>query len=108
MNETRAGLALLGRNASTRLPKKSLLEVCGRPVLVHQIDRLKLSRHVHPDVDFAVSFHALRMIPYQGPFLLETTTGDNPLEYARRHLAFVRKMMIWAEAGQNLSDSSTA
>lgn len=48
MNETRAGLALLARTGSIRLPQKSLLEVCGRSVLAHQIDRLKLSRRARP------------------------------------------------------------
>lgn len=48
MGEVGAGLALLARTGSTRLPNKSLLEVCGRPVLAHQLDRLKLSRSARP------------------------------------------------------------
>ncbi len=50
MSGTRAGLALLVRTGSTRLPGKSLLQVCGRPILAHQIDRLKLSGRANPIV----------------------------------------------------------
>lgn len=44
MTPVRAGMVLLVRTGSTRLPAKSLLDVCGRPVLAHQIDRLKRSQ----------------------------------------------------------------
>lgn len=50
MSEIHAGLVILARTGSTRLPGKSLLQVCGRPVLAHQIDRLKLSRRANPIV----------------------------------------------------------
>jgi spore coat polysaccharide biosynthesis protein SpsF (cytidylyltransferase family) len=36
-----AGLILLARSGSTRLSEKSLQAVCGRPLLAHQIDRLR-------------------------------------------------------------------
>ena len=78
---------------------------------VHLKDRKYLGSNVPMgtgDVDFVVGFQALRAIPYQGPFILETTMGDNPLEYARRHLAFVRRMMALAKGGQNLSDLPSA
>jgi len=48
VSEVRAGLALLARSGSTRLANKSMLDVCGRPVLAHQLDRLKLSRRARP------------------------------------------------------------
>lgn len=48
MSEIRAGLVLLARSGSSRLPNKSLLDICGRPVLAHQLDRLKLSRLARP------------------------------------------------------------
>lgn len=37
----RVGAVLLARSDSSRLPGKSLLDLCGRPVLAHQMDRLK-------------------------------------------------------------------
>ncbi len=62
-----AGIILLARLGSTRLPGKSLLPVCGRPVIAHQIDRLRLSRRSE------------RLV-------LATTTlvSDDPLEAAAR------------------------
>jgi spore coat polysaccharide biosynthesis protein SpsF len=44
MTKRRAGIVLLARMGSSRLPGKSLLEVCGRPVIAHQFDRLRQSR----------------------------------------------------------------
>lgn len=44
MSVPRAGIVLLARTGSSRLPAKSLLQVCGRPVIAHQIDRLRLAK----------------------------------------------------------------
>jgi len=44
MSEALCGIIVLARTGSSRLPAKSLLDLCGRPVLAHQLDRLKLSR----------------------------------------------------------------
>lgn len=44
MSDAACGVTLLARTGSSRLPGKSLLDLCGRPVLAHQLDRLKLSR----------------------------------------------------------------
>lgn len=44
MSTRRAGIVLLARMGSSRLPGKSLLPVCGRPVIAHQFDRLRQSR----------------------------------------------------------------
>lgn len=40
----KAGILLLARTGSTRLPGKLLLEVMGRPILEYQIERLKTAR----------------------------------------------------------------
>lgn len=42
-------------------------------------------------VDFPAAFRALRKLPYEGPLILETTTGRNPMEMGIRHLEFVRR-----------------
>ena len=42
----RVGFLITGRLKSTRLPKKLLLEVEGKPILSHMIDRLKLAKNV--------------------------------------------------------------
>lgn len=44
MTKRRAGIILLARMGSSRLPGKSLLPVCGRPIIAHQFDRLRQSR----------------------------------------------------------------
>lgn len=44
MKRPRAGTVVLARMGSSRLPGKSLLDVRGRPVIMHQFDRLRLSR----------------------------------------------------------------
>jgi spore coat polysaccharide biosynthesis protein SpsF len=44
VSEKASGVVLVARTGSTRLPGKSLLDVCGRPVLAHQIERVKMSR----------------------------------------------------------------
>ena len=45
-NSLRVGYLITGRLKSTRLPKKLLLEVQGKPIIEHMIDRLKLSKYV--------------------------------------------------------------
>ena len=42
----KVGYLITGRLKSTRLPKKLLLEVKGKPILSHMIDRLKLAKNV--------------------------------------------------------------
>lgn len=49
-------------------------------------------------VDFGAVFDSLMALPYEGPYILETTPGDDPLAYATRHLAFVRDRMTTAAA----------
>lgn len=44
-------------------------------------------------VDFNMVFSALLALPFRGPYILETTPGDSPVEHARRHLGFVRDHM---------------
>ena len=40
------GYLLIGRLKSTRLPKKLLLDIKGKPIISHLLDRLKLARKV--------------------------------------------------------------
>jgi spore coat polysaccharide biosynthesis protein SpsF len=42
----KVGYLITGRLKSTRLPRKLLLEVKGKPILSHMIDRLKLAKNV--------------------------------------------------------------
>jgi len=42
----RVGYLIIGRLKSTRLPKKLLLEVQGKPIITHMIERLKLAKKV--------------------------------------------------------------
>lgn len=42
----KVGFLVVARLKSTRLPRKVLLEVCGRPMLGHMLDRLKLCKSV--------------------------------------------------------------
>ena len=44
------GLIILARNGSSRLPRKSMLPLVGKPVLAHQIDRLKKSLRVRTPI----------------------------------------------------------
>ena len=44
-------------------------------------------------VDFKECFQALKEINYEGTYILETTMGDNPVETAKGHLAFVKKYL---------------
>jgi len=44
--ELKVGFLITGRLKSIRLPKKLLLEVEGKPILSHMLDRLKLSSSV--------------------------------------------------------------
>jgi spore coat polysaccharide biosynthesis protein SpsF len=43
--QARAGLFLVARTGSTRLPRKSLIAVAGKPMLAHQIEKLQSARH---------------------------------------------------------------
>ena len=45
-NDMRVGYLITGRLKSTRLPKKLLLEIKGKPIISHMIDRLKLTTKV--------------------------------------------------------------
>jgi len=42
----KVGYLIIGRLKSTRLPKKLLLELHGKPIITHMIDRLKLAKKV--------------------------------------------------------------
>ena len=42
----KVGYLITGRLKSTRLPKKLLLEIKGKPIISHMIDRLKLANQV--------------------------------------------------------------
>ena len=42
----KVGYLITGRLKSTRLPKKLLIKVKGKPILSHMIDRLKLTKNV--------------------------------------------------------------
>ena len=42
----KVGYLITGRLKSTRLPKKLLLEIKGKPIISHMIDRLKLTTKV--------------------------------------------------------------
>jgi len=42
----KVGYLITGRLKSTRLPGKLLLEIKGKPILSHMIDRLKLAKNV--------------------------------------------------------------
>ena len=43
----KVGYLITGRLKSTRLPKKLLLEIKGKPIINHMIDRLKLAKQVN-------------------------------------------------------------
>jgi len=45
------------------------------------------------DTDFTAAFQALQEIEYEGPFILETPRGTDPLSAARENLAFVRQAL---------------
>ena len=42
------------RLASERLPGKALMEICGRPVIYHLLDRMTASRHIQDPADVVV------------------------------------------------------
>ena len=42
----KVGYLIIGRLKSTRLPKKLLIEIKGKPIISHLIDRLKLSKKI--------------------------------------------------------------
>ena len=42
----KVGYLVTGRLKSTRLPRKLLIEIKGKPVIGHMLDRLKLTRRV--------------------------------------------------------------
>jgi sugar phosphate isomerase/epimerase len=46
------------------------------------------------DTDFLGAFHVLREIGYEGPLILETPRGSDPLATARQHLTFVENAMM--------------
>ena len=43
----KVGYLIIGRLKSTRLPKKLLLKIKGKPIISHLIDRLKLAKKVN-------------------------------------------------------------
>ena len=45
------------------------------------------------NVDFVSAFKALREIDYKGNFTLETAVGDNPLNFANKHLKKVQDLI---------------
>lgn len=45
------------------------------------------------DADFAACFDAMRAVSYDGPLILETPRGSDPIESATAHLAFVKARM---------------
>ena len=45
-NKLKVGYLVTGRLKSTRLPEKLLLEIKGKTVITHMIDRLKLAKNV--------------------------------------------------------------
>lgn len=62
--------------------------LCG----VHIKDRKRGGPNVplgQGDVDFAKVFSAIHEVSYSGPFILETTIGNNPVALANAHLRFV-------------------
>ena len=62
--------------------------LCG----VHIKDRKRGGPNVplsQGDVDFATFFSAIDDIGYTGPFVLETTVGNDPVAFANAHLRFV-------------------
>ena len=40
------GFLITGRLKSTRLPKKVILEIAGKPMIVHMLDRIKLAKRI--------------------------------------------------------------
>ena len=43
----KVGYLLIGRLKSTRLPKKLLLDIKGKPIISHLLDRLKLANKIN-------------------------------------------------------------
>lgn len=54
-------------------------------------------------VDFEGCFRAMEDIGYGGAYILETTTGDNPVEMAKYHLSFVQELLGRLGVGGKLS-----
>jgi L-ribulose-5-phosphate 3-epimerase len=44
-------------------------------------------------VDFPKAFRLLGNLDYQGPWILETTPGDDPVAFAARHILYVRRQL---------------
>ena len=42
----KTGFLIIGRLKSTRLPKKLLLDIQGRPILAHMFDRIKQCKRI--------------------------------------------------------------
>ncbi len=85
-------------NAASRgyLPAEEIRSLGSILVGVHVKDRKIQGPSVflgEGDTDFPSAFRALQEIDYQGPFILETPRGDDPLDAARRNLAFVRGVL---------------
>ncbi|MDA8869501.1 Gfo/Idh/MocA family oxidoreductase [Methylophilaceae bacterium] len=67
------GFLIIGRLKSTRLPKKLLLDIHGKPVITHMIQRLKLSNRI----DSVILCTSLR--PEDKP--LEIIAKDNGIDF---------------------------
>lgn len=69
------GIVLLARMSSTRLPGKVLMDLCGKPILAHIVNRLKKVKQVstilvatttNPADDAIVEFCKKNNIPFSG------------------------------------------
>jgi hexulose-6-phosphate isomerase len=86
-------------------PSKDIRKIGQFLVGVHIKDR-KVGGGSFPlsegDTDFMGGFQALIEIGYEGPFILETPRGVDPVDTARKHLDFVKRTMsqVVAEKGR--------
>jgi L-ribulose-5-phosphate 3-epimerase len=75
---------------------QELRDLGGRISGIHVKDRLRGGPNVPMGtgaVPFSQVIPALQRLPYGGPWILETTPGDQPIEFARKHLAFLKGHM---------------
>ncbi|MBI2603641.1 MAG: sugar phosphate isomerase/epimerase [Deltaproteobacteria bacterium] len=63
---------------------------------VHIKDRVFMGGNVpigEGSVNFRKSFRGLLNLPYRGPWVLETTPGDSPNKFAKRHISFTINLL---------------
>ena len=62
-DKLKVGYLVTGRLKSTRLPRKLLLEIKGKPVISHMIDRIKLAKNVDEIIINEENFSMVETVP---------------------------------------------